>query len=377
MELQASFSNILFDNDSPAMYTCTVQGAIATKPGTEITKIAGKQIKNVKAIDFKECLIEVFPRGLHKLFKSLTLVCMNGCGLKNISREDLNGLENLEELYLVSNKLKTLPSNLFVGMKKLKRVSLSDNQLDLTSSEFLKPIANNGLKLLNLQNNNNIDALYAVGVAGSVESVERLMQIIDKTFDKDKEFVHEVLNGLKDVWISGKFSDFTIVGGMGKLKEFQVHKNLLGSRSSVFAQAFHDGKTEMKIGDFSVEAIEGMLKFLYTGEIQENCNAIELFSIATKFDLKRLTNIGHQKILKNLDESNALEVFELGHQHNCEEIKLAAFKKIKEMFVEKPVSDKLMEKPENVKEIVEARRNRKRKIQEAEEEYQEKLQKFT
>jgi Leucine-rich repeat (LRR) protein len=50
--------------------------------------------------------------------------------LKVISKEDLAGLEKLEELYLINNELTSLPKDLFDDMKMLKSVSFKLNELE-------------------------------------------------------------------------------------------------------------------------------------------------------------------------------------------------------------------------------------------------------
>jgi BTB/POZ domain len=64
---------------------------------------------------------------------------------------------------------------------------------------------------------------------------------------------------------------------------------------------------KMTINDFSADAVEGMLKFMYTGENQEK-NSMDLCALASKYDLSKLKSRCEKIILQNIDESNALEV---------------------------------------------------------------------
>jgi BTB/POZ domain len=195
-------------------------------------------------------------------------------------------------------------------------------------------------------------------------------------------FGNNVLNSLKDLWISKSYSDFTIFVNGGRpsaSKEFPVHKFALGSQSAVFAAVFvHDMKEKregkMTIKEFSVKAVEGMLEYMYTGEVQDKNNAMELFAVASKYDVAELKEINEEKmVLCNLVEANALEVFNLGHLYNADKMKSKAFEVIQDMIPKLQLSQHLMDKPKALEGIVKARRECKRKKEMAEKECQEKI----
>lgn len=374
--------------DNSSKYTCTIENASITKPGTEITKVIGKHLednknKDVEAIYFKDSVVEFFPRGLHKIFTRLTDFNIFGCGLKEITREDLNGLENLEALHLNRNELQTLPSDLFIGMHKLKAISFYINKLQFLSSKMLLPIIGNGLNSVNFGHNPIIDQNYCPEDKGNVNSLQELMDIIDKECSEPLDVKHYSARVVKDLWTSKDYSDFIIIGGGGDeggSKKFAVHKCVLGLQSTVLAAAFKNDMKEKKTGtltieDFSADAVEGMLEFMYTGELKEDI-AMDLYAIAGKYNVELLMEKTEKLVLHNINESNAIEVFGLGHLNNSDEMKRAAFEKIKKMIPEMKINDSLMYKPEDLKEIVEAYRNRKRKIQEAEKEFRAEIHKF-
>jgi BTB/POZ domain len=168
--------------------------------------------------------------------------------------------------------------------------------------------------------------------------------------------------GFKELWMSGEYSDFTIIAGK---EEFAVHKNVLATQSPVLAAIFKNDMKEKKTGkmiieDFSLDAVEVMLYFMYTGEIVDESNAMDLYAIASKYEVTSLKSTAHKLILRNLGESNAIEIFGLGHQHNSDRIKRAAFEVIKKMFPWKVLEDELMEDPKTLKKLIDAAR----KIQE-------------
>jgi hypothetical protein len=103
---------------------------------------------------------------------------------------------------------------------------------------------------------------------------------------------------------------------------------------------------------------------------------VDLLAIAEKYDVKNLKSCCKKVILYNLNDSNALETFRLGHLHNVDEIKRATFNKIKKMFLEKKFSYELIKKSKELKKVIGIHCCRKQKIEEAVEEYRVKIQKF-
>lgn len=115
--------------------------------------------------------------------------------------------------------------------------------------------------------------------------------------------------------------------------------------------------------------VEEFLRYLYTGKIPDETNAMELFALSSKYDVPALKSYWEKIVIQNLDESNALEIFSFGHLHDSENMKTLAFKMIKKLIPGVKLPDELIEHPEDLKEIVEAGMTRKRKIQEAEDEF--------
>lgn len=84
--------------------------------------------------------VEYLPVNLQQRFPNLKRLTIHSCGLKNITRNDLKGLENLEFISLSSNRLTLLPDDLFADMKNLKTVHFDNNKIQFLSSKLLKPI---------------------------------------------------------------------------------------------------------------------------------------------------------------------------------------------------------------------------------------------
>lgn len=172
-----------------ATYGCYITFATITEIGYRTIQsftgmhLRGKTDKDVLEVWFDGTVVEFFPLGLHRIFPSLTLVSLNKCGLKEITRNDLHGLENLEELLLNYNDLTTLPNNLLSVMFKLRRIEFYENKLKFVSSKLLEPVMGRGPKI-DFRRNEKIDSFYWPGQAGSVRTIKELMNIIDTNCDK-------------------------------------------------------------------------------------------------------------------------------------------------------------------------------------------------
>jgi Leucine-rich repeat (LRR) protein len=381
MELDCTFSFLDLES-SKRNYTCKPnKKTVITQPDSNIRAITGvheqgKTNTDVLFVLFLYNIVEYVPRGISLFFPNLVTLHINKCDLKQITREDLIGLESLQELRMMNNPLTTLPDDLFINMPKLKRISFKSNKLEYLSSKLLQPILRNGLEVVDFQENTRIDSIFCPGVKRNVKSVEELMQIIDSqcikpvkvaSGTKPKSFKtlpskrvpisshqNNFISGFEDLWKSGKFSDFIIsVKGSRKIR---VHKCVLAMQSLGFTELFDkdESASKMKIEDISADAVEEFLSFLYTGKLSNDTeNEMEIFSLASKLKVPELQSLTEKIVLSRLSFKNAYNVFVQGHRYESENLKRAAFQEIKKTFPE--LSETLIEKPEKLKEIIEAK----------------------
>ncbi|CRK99745.1 CLUMA_CG013076, isoform A [Clunio marinus] len=360
-------------------YTSIIDSCSITEPNTIIQKtngnhLNGKSDEDVEAIYFMNTTLNYFPQGLNKNFPNLKAVGIDICGLKSITRRDLDGLENIQMLWCDNNKITSLPDNLFENMNKLIYISFCFNDLQFMSPELLKPILKNGLKFVDFSRNRSIDAgfsdsNYAIKISGKeVDSVAQLMAMIDDKCDKPmKDGQTQTstqrkdlkIEGFKELWTTGRFSDITIVTDTEK---FKVHKNILAIQSSVFTSIFEDKmkdrpSDEIQMKNINSDVVKIFLKFFYTDEVEkeENSNLFEFFSLAAKFKVDNLMTIVEEMITDDLNLNNTIEILELACRFNCDGMKTSAFKVIQSIFDE-PLKDELMNQPEVVKELVEAKK---------------------
>ncbi|CRK99760.1 CLUMA_CG013017, isoform A [Clunio marinus] len=360
MKLNCKFDGMYW-SEFRNQYMSYIFSSSITKPNTIIRTINGKHLEgksdeDVEAIWFKDTTVNYFPQGLNKIFPNLKTVIIHDCRLKSITQRDLVGLENIRRLRCASNKISSLPDDLFENMNKLIDISFYENDLQFMSSEVLKPILKNGLKFVDFRENRSIGVAYCessykytyIANKNKVDSVAKLMAMIDEKC------------GFKEFWITGRMSDITIVTDTEK---FKAHKFVLALQSSVFTSIFENEmkdrpSDEIQMKNINSDAVKIFLKFLYTDEVEKegNSNLLELFSLAAKFKVENLMIIVEGMITDDLNDDNAIEIFELACRFDCDGMKTSAFEVIQSMF-DKPLKDELMNQPEVVKDLVEAKRN--------------------
>lgn len=189
-------------------------------------------------------------------------------------------------------------------------------------------------------------------------STPRKPPIINETHDKDFSA------GFSQLWSSGWLSDFTIV--VDGSKEFQVHKAVLSIHSPVFTAMFkNDMKEHLKIPNFTAEAVDQFLAFMYTGRLKDESQIMDIFALAALFNVSKLKSMCEEIIKSNVDTANVYGIMSLGDLYSSMILKEAAFKVIKQMFPGKNLPDELLQNPERLKKLITARDVRDKKFQAA------------
>ena len=406
MEIKCRFSYDLPDNPEfkffgHGKYICFVESAHISKRSTRIKLFDGKHVQGRSDIDvdgivFNGAKINFFPRGLYKIFKRLKILWMTNCELKELSENDLNAFQYLEVVGFDNNQLTSLPDDLFMYLDKLEVISFKSNKLTHLSSALFnwftirEEVGNvyNRVSLnkviIRFENNPTINSSTdatskfpdlipkPVTVTELMESIEKNCCKPIKELSKHEAGMEELSKGFKDFWSSGLFSDFLI---KVESKEFRVHKNILAIQSSVFLAMFENGMSEsqtnqMTINDFGADTVYELLNYFYTGQILDDNNAVETYTIAVKYDVEDLKLICEEIILLNLNKSNAYEIFTLGHSHSSEKLKQEAFNEILMMFPDKTLPTHLKDHPGNLKEMIDAKCKYELSVLETETEYE-------
>lgn len=115
---------------------------------------------------------------------------------------------------------------------------------------------------------------------------------------------------------------------------------LFTAQSEVFYKIFKAHEKEFVITDVNAEIFKEILKFLYTGQIDntdDENNEKELMKAATKYDIKQL--MGHLQLRRNL-RNNPLAVKELDNLKNKYDEACYLFEKTKErLSIRNPFHD--------------------------------------
>lgn len=310
MEIECEFS--VFQN----YYRCLVTKASITEKSASIKNFSGihqpgKSNKDVDYVEFSKAKVEHFPRKLEIFFPNLKSLKITKCGLKEISREDLVGLEKLSDLNLNGNQIKLLPDDLFASMPKLKKIFFDNNRIEFASSKLIEPIISNQIESFYLHGNPSIDAHYYSGAKPGCKTIQELMAMFDEKCKPPSQMIAncditkaasvdmEFFNGFNELRRTGRLIDFVIVAGS---KEFLVHKNVLAIRSSVFAEMFEATTYgRMDISYVSTEAVEAFLDYLYERKRPTIANGTEVFKLALKYKVKNLIAACEQVFYENLD----------------------------------------------------------------------------
>ena len=122
-----------------------------------------------------------------------------------------------------------------------------------------------------------------------------------------------------------QFSDVTFdLGG----KSVYGHKNLLVSRSPVFAAMFQNGMIEstskvVTIGNIEHEIFREMLRYLYAAKVNNiDKFAVQLLRAADMYVINGLKYLCEEFLSENLNLENVLEYFTMAEQYNAAKLKV-------------------------------------------------------
>lgn len=145
---------------------------------------------------------------------------------------------------------------------------------------------------------------------------------------KNKFRNQEMLEDLQNFIFDESTKDFTISVGE---KEFKVHKILLQFRSPTIAEILKSNPEAERLDlvDIPVEIFEVILTYLYTDQKpQNNSNFVDIFKAASKLRIKSLQKFAADKLLKIVDEKNALEIFHVSNTYNFTQLKEKSLEKL-------------------------------------------------
>ncbi|CAO1294214.1 unnamed protein product [Diamesa serratosioi] len=144
------------------IYSCVVSSLVNTNNNTVIDGYSGvhedgRPDNDVKGIWIEDTNTKYIPSGLGLLFSLNSLVMWN-TELVEIKSQDFIGMQNLEELSLALNELKSVPIDVFSTLTKLRTIELHNNQLE----EIPNGVFANNLELNSIELSHNY-----IGILGS------------------------------------------------------------------------------------------------------------------------------------------------------------------------------------------------------------------
>ena len=142
------------------------------------------------------------------------------------------------------------------------------------------------------------------------------------------------LNVLENVYKKMSGADFTLVF---EGEEVPCHKHILAAASPVFkamveSNTFREAINSQANLNLSAEVGRAFLRFIYTGEMQEDVmkeNASAFLEMGQMYDLQELKDMAERELLSQLDKTNMVRLAFLGDHFGAEDIFEAALKMIK------------------------------------------------
>lgn len=361
---------------SSELYQCNISQVLITERGQIVEGInrgrheAFQTDEDVRVILFFDSTVFYFPQGLSNTFSNLTHLVLVDCGLKEITKNDLAGFQNVESLTLDNNQLRSLPADLFTDLPKLERVSFNNNQLQNLSAEVLKNMSVK-LRTANFNKNPCIDASYCAHKSVMVNNLEDLSDFvkIHRLEKKQKEqLTSRVTKYFRSLWGCVNFSD-GVISCDSEIKGFEmtfnVHRIVLSTNCPTFESNFMYLKANcmkpiIRLNGYRKNDVETMLWYLYTMEIKidEKNSAMDIFRLAKSLDLPDLMAAAEKVITRTIDSTNAFSTVVFGNKFKSEEIKRVAFQEVRRSVPSVPFDENLMNNPEDLKKIIDVQRRK-------------------
>lgn len=143
--LECFFDNELLFDELKVSYTCTVLKLVTNETKRNVSEITGTHLAPYTNDDITQLYIihqtmEYFPLGFTKFFENIVAVHAGMNKLKYLEKNDLKEFTKMRYLYLYSNQLEVLQSDVFQNNEALEYVSFYNNRLMHIGSKLLLPL---------------------------------------------------------------------------------------------------------------------------------------------------------------------------------------------------------------------------------------------
>ena len=139
-----------------------------------------------------------------------------------------------------------------------------------------------------------------------------------------KEFYN--CNNFRSILNDEVFSDLELMVGS---KSYLAHKAILAAKSTILMNILESNKNNkrqvIEINDLSDNAVEEMLRFIYTNEV-ENINQVaqDLLEAADKYNIRELKKLCEDELIKEITIENVIDTLILAELHSAENLKTKA-----------------------------------------------------
>lgn len=200
--------------------------------------------------------------------------------------------------------------------------------------EYLKFVVGQGWRVVwrkelfdmegHVASDGSLTILCDVSVKHEVEHPDELTKGSGKLAIAAKEKSAETLQKLLDEEL---FADVVL---SVKGREFPAHRSILSAQSSVFRQMFEQSKDSLHnrvlIADMTVEVLEAMLRYIYTGKVPENMSEIAegLLAAGEKYQLEELKVVCGDILCRELSIESAAYLLVFAAVNSCKPLKYKA-----------------------------------------------------
>lgn len=136
------------------------------------------------------------------------------------------------------------------------------------------------------------------------------------TFENQDSINRSIVNTLTKQWTDREFCDYELIAPCGR--KLSAHKLILSARSPVFSAMLKSGMIEnrdnfVKIEDINYEALEEMLRFMYSGKLKnlEPKTIGGIVAAAEKYQIYNLKDVCKEFLQKHLCVDNAIDTLRI------------------------------------------------------------------
>ncbi|KAJ6644201.1 Cathepsin L, partial [Pseudolycoriella hygida] len=144
-EYQISHGWKLIDNPDNDPYGCYIKKTLNVNTKTSVTSATGQHYydndeSGVHALNIYEGTCEVIPSGLGSVFPNVEFFTIWNAKLKTVTSEDIQQFSKLREIWLYTNELEYLQSNLFEYNPNVEYINFKSNKIKYIGGNFFESL---------------------------------------------------------------------------------------------------------------------------------------------------------------------------------------------------------------------------------------------